>query len=98
MDGIGVYLNLWILDYIKMIRHINYSSCIKKGLIAWIVILDIFIVADIVITILLAVLPFSDDLLGSKNLNQINKAILRTLVALSFALIGYLFIKLLGQY
>ena len=81
-----------------MIRHINYSSCIKKGLIAWIVILDIFIVADIVITILLAVLPFSDDLLGSKNLNQINKAILRTLVALSFALIGYLFIKLLGQY
>ena len=60
ISGIGVYLNLWILDYVKMIEPMNYSSGIKKGLTAWIVILDIFIVADFVITLLLAILPFSD--------------------------------------
>ena len=96
IDGIGVYLNIWILDYIAMLKTQWNSRCKLKALKVWLVLLDIFVVVDVVMTTAYPFLPFSHGRFGSKNLNQINKAVLRSIVAVSFGLIGWLYLRKLS--
>ena len=96
IDGIGVYLNIWILDYIAMLKTQWNFRCKLKALKVWLVLLDIFVVVDVIIATILSFLPFSQNLLGSMSLNQINKAVLRSIVAVSFGLIGWLYLRKLS--